>query len=284
MALDPKTVLGFCAPNRRIEEVEGGEAAFWQRMKLSGTRWIKWLYPDHSLANVTKARKLGYRNIVRLPGESIINPADVYELLNAWPMNVIELGNEPFVDAAAGAWPEALMKHLDLLEDIANEFNWLAVSKGVQLCTPGWNASTEPPDPTQGGLSLRFWNVYSRFSAVAVHCYGSVNFDGQLARVGRWQRSFNKPTYITEAGIAARDLIGTPPDPSRYAASQPIKATRYRDFTAAAAKQNIRAVTFFIDSGSTREWGTFETAGKYDPNGTKSYWLDDSVLPLVAAL
>lgn len=284
MALDPKTLVGWCAPNRRLQDIEGGRAAFWDRMKLSGTKNVVLLFPDHSPEDAKMARARGIRVFVRLPNEGYPTVADTYEVLNAFApyVNVVILGNEPDVSGVDAVMMLQLAKHLDALEHIADECNYLAVRMGVQLCAPGWHSTAEPLDPANGGAALRFWNVYSRFQAIAVHCYGSVNLDGQLARAARWQKSFKKPTYITEAGIAARDLIGTPPNPDHYDASQPIKATRYRDFVRAAAVQNVRAVTFFIDRGSTPEWGTFNSNGKYDPHGVNSYWLDDKVLPILA--
>lgn len=274
----PEQCNGFHAPNRKLVDLEGGPGAFWSRMGLVGAATIKFLYPDHTLDDIKAARRRGMRIIWRAPGEGIVAPLDVLEMIKRGQgyVNAIELGNEPDTSS-----PQALAKHLDALGAVLNLCAYAARQTGILLIAPGHTARAEPPDPLSGNLMMEWWLMYDRCGAIGAHCYGEYNFDGQLARVLRWQRCWRKAVYITEAGIAAKDLLGVPPDPARYETSMSVKAERYAAFVRSAAGQGVASVAFFIDSGATDEWRSFTIQGQYDPNGTRSYVLSDPALDVL---
>lgn len=279
-SLPPEQVVGMFLPNKRLIDVEGGPGAVWGRMGLLGAAWVCALWPDHTPDDARAARRRGIRVMLRAPGEGMPAATDVLKMIRDFKglVSVIVCGNEPPVTGPQGVADAILATHLDAMDHIADTCAYVARQAGIVLCTPGWTAQAEPPDPLKSDLHARWWNTYDRFGAIAAHCYGHVVLDGQLQRVGRWQNCWRKPVYINEAGIAARDLINAVPDPANYDKSMSVKATRYAQFVRSAAAQGVRAVTFFIDRGSTLDWATFNTAGVYDEHGTNSYHVSDAAL------
>lgn len=124
-------------------------------------------------------------------------------------------------------------------------------------------------------LNARIYGVYREFDAVAVHAYGLHNFAGHVERINRWAAAFpGKPLYVTEAGIAARDLIppGSPSNPAHWEPSLEIKAKRYAEFLSLVAA-NCPAVVgvYWFIAGGTEHWRAFNEAGYFDKHGRYSY-------------
>jgi hypothetical protein len=248
----PQDLIGLHAPNRSLRDIPGGAPAFWRQATLGKATWVKLLFPDHSRADAERAKALGRRVIVRAPGEGICYESDLRLMLAefAGVADVFELGNEPDkagVDLFTHAW------HVEWnARHVRTDCN----RAGIRLISPGWSGNAEPPDQ-KSDIGRRIREVYSALDGIGFHAYGEHVLEGpQVGRIQRWAQLFPKMMlYGTEIGIAARDLVGVPPDAAHYEQSKLIKADRYFSFAGMLSEEcdQVAAAVFFIADGCTPE-------------------------------
>ncbi len=259
-----------------------GAAACWARVQAAHAHWIKLLVPDHGRADAEHARALGMQVLVRAAGEGFPNVADVQALIQEFRgvCDVIEVGNEPYMNDKYHTMDEVWWNHAWVLEAVWVQCSDAAHAAGIQLCTPGWQAAMNPPSAdtvNSQALADRLRTVYSKYDAIGVHTYDVFNLatPAALDRLDRWHAMFNKPIYITEYGIAARYLLPGQTDPAGQPASDLEKVNRYAAFLRRVAALPYVPAAFLFLLGGTHDWASFRN-GVYDPNGDSSYWLDEA--------
>lgn len=263
----PQSLLGIHAPNRSLRDIPGGPDAFWRQVTLGHCAFVKLLWPDHSRADVERAKALGRRVIVRAPGEGIVYASDLQQMLNefAWLADGFELGNEPDMSSVD------LWDHAWYIEYAAQQLKEECNRVGIRLISPGWSGNAEPPSSADP-LDERLRSVYGILDGIGWHAYGEHVLEwGQVERISRWAALFPQMRlYGTEAGIAARDLISTPSDPSHYAESNLIKADRYAEFCRMLSAEcaQVSSCIYFIGDGCTDSWASFD-------GGQRSYCIGD---------
>ncbi|MDQ2805689.1 MAG: glycosyl hydrolase, partial [Chloroflexota bacterium] len=259
-----------------------GAAACWARVQAAKAHWIKLLYPDHNRADAEHARALGLQVLVRAPGDGFPSVESVQAMITEFRgvCDVIEVGNEPYMNDKYHTMDEVYWNHAWYLETIWVQCGDAAHAAGIQLCTPGWQAGINAPTAAvvnSQALADRLKAVYSKYDAIGLHCYDvfTLATPAALDRIDRWHALFNKPIYITEYGIAARYLLPGQTSPGAQPASDLEKVNRYAAFLRRVAGLPYVQAAFLFLVGGTRDWASFRN-GAYDPNGDSSYWLDEA--------